>query len=128
MSGTADKLREAKGPVEHCDWRAFLTASDETPAEVIEALDEHFRPYAALGSLCPGCGSKVFGGGDLIDVLMTTFRWGIVHGEGHCCNCGWPATLYHFIKGSDGKEIATLRNVGLVYHPDFVAQREEAPE
>ena len=122
---TADKLRAAKALIEHCDWRAFLTTTDETPTGTIKALDDYFRQYAALGSPCPGCGSKVFGS-NFAESLLATFRWGLVHGEGACCKCGWPATLYHFIKDSESKEIGVLRNVGLVYHPDFVTRREPA--
>ena len=110
-------------PTERCDWRSFLAASDETSAETIKAFDHYFSRYAAINSPCPGCGRNVFGSGDLAEALTATFRWGIVHGEGHCCNCGWPATLYHFIKNEAGEEIATLRNIGLVYHPDVVSKR-----
>lgn len=109
--------------VEHCDWREFLTVADDAPPEFLYALDTYFKPFAKVGSDCPGCGARVFGK-DFID-LLATFEWGIVHGHGHCRACGWPAVAYHFINDAAGEEILALRNVGLVAHPDFVTKRSD---
>lgn len=47
-----------------------------------------------------------------------TFTWGLAHGAGYCTLCGWPARMYHFVKGEDGNEtrVVTL----LQYHPDQI--------
>ena len=51
-----------------------------------------------------------------------TFTWGLVHGEGHCYKCGWPARLYHFVKDADGEDARVVRL--LQYHPDSISLRE----
>lgn len=50
-----------------------------------------------------------------------TFRWGLTHGTGHCNHCGWPATLYHFIKDRNGADLVTIRGVLLQAHPDDIS-------
>lgn len=110
--------------IERCNWRDFIEAGDDTPADVLKALDEHFRHYAKSGTPCPGCGATLFvGADDFVGMLTATFRWGIVHGEGNCSNCGWPATVHHSIRDADGEELIFLRNYGLAAHPDFVEKR-----
>ena len=46
---------------------------------------------------CPKCGSHLLGGG-IMDALLSTFIWGIAHGEGFCSECDWPIRMYHFVK------------------------------
>jgi hypothetical protein len=60
--------------------------------------------------------------GDLTTQLFGRggFTWGLAHGSGFCKNCGWPATLYHFIKDRNGEDIVTIRHVVLQIHPDDV--------
>lgn len=55
---------------------------------------------------CPGCGSHLYGAG-VVDALLSTFEWGICHGEGICTECSWPIRMYHFIKldGDDKQRI-----------------------
>lgn len=122
--------------IERCDWRTFLTASDDTPADVVAALDQHFKHYAqpefeqvagektCRPAVCAGCGENLTG--SALDGLFgnATFEWGIVHGEGRCGRCGWPATGHHFIRGTDGNAVATLNNFVMSYHPDFVERRD----
>jgi hypothetical protein len=123
--------------VKHLDWRTLI-AIKEAPEGTAEALDKYFEPFAQPpgkpdeydgrftiddGQPCLKCdkplvglSSFVFGGG---------FTWGLAHGEGFCAHCKWPARAYHFIKKLDGSELATLRNVILQYHPDYVETRKK---
>ena len=45
---------------------------------------------------CVKCGSHIFGGG-IMDALLSTFTWGLVHGEGFCTECNWPIRMYHSV-------------------------------
>ena len=117
--GLAGLLWEVE--MEHCNWRDFITTSDDTPENVTDALDKHFQSFAAPGSKCPGCEA------DLTHILFGTFRWGLIHGHGHCQSCSWPAVAHHFIYDEAGKELMSLRNFVLVAHPDFVTRRKGAP-
>ena len=54
------------------------------------------------------------------------FEWGLVHGEGHCRFCRWPARVHHFIKDASGKDLISARNIVLQYHPS--ARRLSKPE
>ncbi len=98
--------------VARCDWRTIFAATDDAPEELTTALDEHFRHYCPAPD-CPKCEKALM------------FTWGLVHGEGHCANCGWPATGHHFIKDKAGKELASLRFFPLAVHPDFVTSKKK---
>lgn len=124
--------------VEKMDWRTMIDAKEDTPAETIAALDKYFAGFAQP-DITEKDGKKVLGNqpcikcdeplsGDLISGLFGKggFTWGLAHGEGHCKNCGWPARAYHFIKHDDGSELATIRNVILQYHPDYVTERKKS--
>jgi hypothetical protein len=52
---------------------------------------------------CPCCGSRVYGGG-ILDALLGTFEWGIVHGDGFCSRCKWPIRMYHFVDLDNGEQ------------------------
>lgn len=120
--------------VKRMDWRKTMTAGAETPPEFIAALDKYFEPFAepVRGEersekplLCIKCDepltgmlASMFGKGG--------FTWGMVHGEGHCAGCGWPARAHHYITDKDGSELVTLRNVILQYHPDVVEAKQSA--
>lgn len=98
------------------------TPTDEASPEFIADLTAYLSRYAAPardedgkpkeGHPCLRCGR----GG---------FEWGLAHGHGHCRNCGWPATLYHFIKDRNGEDLLTIRNVLLQVHPDNVEIRKK---
>jgi hypothetical protein len=106
-------LADIASPKEGCD-AGFI--------EKIELYLRHFaKPHAEDGEPCVGCGEKMLG--SLADQLFGTggFTWGLVHGHGNCKNCGWPATMYHFIKDEDGTELLTMRNVLLQAHPDDIS-------
>lgn len=49
-----------------------------------------------------------------------SFRWGLAHGSGYCAECGWPGTLYHFVKDRHGKDLVTFRGALLWAHPDDI--------
>lgn len=48
-----------------------------------------YRQVWLMKSICPKCGSNLGG-------LFGTFEWGIVHGCGHCSECGTSFQLYHY--------------------------------
>jgi len=118
---------EIKQPVAHLDWRDLISAKDDTPAETIKALDAYFAPFACRpadeGQPCLECGKPLVGLAALL--LGGGFEWGLIHGEGHCANCKWPARAHHFIKDEAGDDVMTIRNFVLQYHPDVVSRRRK---
>lgn len=119
---------------EKLDWRTFMSASADMPAKSIKALDDYFSQFVAIGIkeidgkkeieplTCVGCDEALTGFAAAL-LGKGGFEWGLVHGQGHCRNCGWPAFGHHFIKDEDGADVATLRNFILQVHPDFVSKR-----
>lgn len=121
------------------DWRTLFKPNGLPPA-TIAAFDDYFAccfaqpPFTVaddgkneIGKQpCLKCSEPL--AGDLADFILRKggFTWGLAHGEGFCRNCRWPARAYHFIKDADGKELITIRNVILQYHPDFVTSRKVA--
>lgn len=73
--------------------------------------------------VCLKCGEELTG---LIASFLGRggFEWGLVHGEGYCRCCKWPGRGMHYPKGRDGKELFTLRNFVLQYHPSHVTRRK----
>lgn len=122
--------------VAHLDWRDLISVAADTPAETLRALDNYFAPFArpegeridgrfkyGERQPCIKCDAPMVG--NLVDQFIGSagFTWGLVHGEGHCRKCGWPARLYHFIKDENGADMVTIRNLLLQYHPDFVSHK-----
>ena len=121
---------------EKMDFRTVMSVADDAPAKMVEAIDSYFSQFVQLKGeredgkfvideqpcvkcgegLNPGLSGALFGKGG--------FEWGLVHGHGHCRNCGWPAVAHHFVKDADGKEVMTLQNVILQVHPDFVKTKK----
>lgn len=109
-------------PIEHLDWRTFLTASDSL---AIKALDEYFSHFVAVEikeekgervfqpQKCCGCGKDLTG-------FFGTWRWALTHGWGECSNCGWPSKGHHNVKDEAGEDILTLRNMIFQLHPEHV--------
>lgn len=101
---TLKQLLDANIPM--LDWRTLFTlekvgvegqishAALFTPEE-IDLLDNYFQMFVAPGP-CIRCGAKQ--GGDSIDQVLGVckFTWGIVHGEGYCSVCMWPARALHY--------------------------------
>jgi len=124
---------------ERMDFRTVMSVSDDTPADLVKAIDTYFSQFIQLqgvtedGKLvvdaqpCVKCGEEL--NPDLAGALFGKggFEWGLVHGHGRCRNCGWPAVAHHFVKDANDKEILTLRNFILQVHPDFVEQRKVQP-
>jgi len=130
---TQQRLEELRSSTPHATANGVgITAQDDAHPELLEDLDAYFRHFAAPktddagkpieGHPCLVCDEMLNGG--LIGLFgKGGFEWGIVHGRGHCRNCGWLATAYHFIKDRHGKELATLRNMILQDHPDDIEIR-----
>jgi hypothetical protein len=73
------------------------------------------------GVHCVGCGSLLTGG--LSGLLLGTFDWGIVHGEGYCRECHYPVRMYHYLPDALGEERRI--NYPLQPHPDDLKLPEE---
>jgi hypothetical protein len=112
---------------EKLNWRTIIKAADDTPPDLIAAFDAYFAPFAQPDkdeARCPGCEKSLTGLSAMF--LGGGFTWGLVHGEGHCAACHWPARAHHFIKDAKGDDVITLRNYVLAYHPDSVERRATA--
>ena len=80
------------------------TLSDGAKARLSDYLDgfleptfRHDKDDEPNAITCPSCNSQIYAGG-VMDALLSTFTWGIVHGDGFCGECKWPIRMYHFIK------------------------------
>lgn len=131
-----------RAPEEHayearqCTWRDlfWMKGGQTLPAETLEDIDAYLEPFAAPimidgKNMCPHCGHSF--NGSLLHSLVgeAGFTWGLVHGEGHCKCCSWPARLYHSVKDRHGAELMTFRHVVLAYRPltpEEVAQQTGA--
>jgi hypothetical protein len=111
---TQSEIDELRNKTTHADIGdlGFEIEENADPAfrEDIEAYTKRFAKPSGKDRPCLGCGE-----------FMGGFTWGLAHGHGYCTNCGWPATLYHFIKDRDGKDIATVRGILLQAHPDEIS-------
>ena len=117
------KLRNENLPHAECDGVGIaLSGGDKDMARGI--LDAYFASFVcpkftecengspASGShLCVKCGER-------IDGIIGTFQWGLAHGEGQCCKCGYPMRGHHYIKDQDGEDFINLTLYILQYHPD----------
>ncbi len=88
-----------------------------------KAVLAHFRSVAHIFA-DPGEEGKCINCGRQQSGFLGAFSWGIIHGEGECANCGWPARAYHFVKMPDGetKRIAAV----LQYHPNGLSVKGDA--
>lgn len=112
---------EKRAAITHLAFGEVLNVDPATPSDVCEALREYFHAFATPtrgehGDECINCGCAIGG-------MLGSFEWGLVHGEGRCSVCHWPMRAHHFMKDKDGGDLATLRNLPLPYHPDFVSKR-----
>lgn len=112
--------------VEHATFdTVFTDNSDDDSAVTAEEkapLDEYLEHFAVPANHCAKCGKKLIG--SMVDQLIgsSTFEWGLVHGEGRCKGCGWPARAYHFPKGT----ILERFECALSLHPDYVTEKANA--
>lgn len=130
MRLTQSKLESLRATVRHAAAGDIgATWNDGADPKHIEDLDAYLRHFAAPkygadgkvaeGHPCLHCEEPLAGG--LMSLLgRGGFEWGLVHGQGHCRNCGWPATAYHFVKDRDGAELLSFRNVILQAHPNDI--------
>jgi hypothetical protein len=117
MKVTQDQIDEWRRSVAHADISDLGFEFEEDALETLRAdVAAYTKKFAkpSEGRPCLACGAS-YGG----------FTWGLTHGHGHCSNCGWPATLYHYIKDREGKDIAGA-TVLLQVHPDQVSVRGSA--
>jgi len=102
--------------VQHMTIERFFTA--EAAASLLpshrQVFETYLREFAIFnGSVCVcRCGRELGG-------ILGSFTWGMVHGEGECGNCGWPARGVHRVT-LEGRESPAFFRVFLPYHPDFV--------
>lgn len=109
-------------------WQDLFAAKDAKadPANlaklaVIDVYLSKFLNPASETNPCICCGAPQTG---IMGLLMGIgFRWGIVHGEGACTGCGWPARVYHFINAADGSLLLQF-DLLLQYHPAAVEIRK----
>lgn len=97
----------------------------DVPADDRELVASYFAQFADTRTddgkvRCPGCGRTLYGSGGLIAqaIGLYSFEWGIAHGEGRCCGCGWPARGRPTVKLGDGRVVSFP--VPLPYHPSVV--------
>lgn len=121
-------IADTASPEERAKAEAFL-------AEVNEYLAGFVKPVI-LGEgenryqVCFHCGWTVSKGfHSLLGMPRhAAFEWGLVHGEGHCSNCHYPARAYHRPKGKDGEELFSLTGMFLQYMPDAEKEAEARRE
>lgn len=86
---------------------------DGLPSEKNEEYVRQFLPMNCDGKriFCI-CGEMLSHVDPLMGVLMgATFVWGIQHGHGRCCKCGWPTQMFHEFE--EGRIMIPLQ-----FHPD----------
>lgn len=133
-------VAESKLNVAQLDWRTLIKFKGQVDEKIVVALNQYFEPFAQVpgeigadgnfnvedGHPCLKCGEPLTG---LLSALTGGgFTWGLVHGEGNCRNCGWPARAYHYIKDLDGNKLMTIQPFVIQYHPDFVTPQSAKKE
>lgn len=97
--------------------------ADAHAAKVLRATDEYLKRFAVFDDTLSRCRC-----GQSLGGLLGSFNYGIVHGEGRCGECSWPARADHYIKDEVGEDLLYL-NAVFPYHPDFVTKAEgSAPD
>ena len=117
----------ATAKVDHCTLASIgmeITGEDAPP--LVESCNEYLSQFIApasekgnflfSSSKCVKCERPISG-------ALGSFVWGIVHGEGTCGNCGWPARAYHDIKHDGESVFDRPLQIVLQYHPDFVEKK-----
>lgn len=121
--------------VEKCDWTTFISADTDPPMETddMDTIRLYFEQFCAptikakngsekeLVVTCPQC-KKVLN--DMFEALVHGggFTWGLLHGAGHCRECGWPCAGHHYIRSPDGEDLVSLLEFPLPYHPEYVTR------
>jgi len=94
----------------------------EAKENFIKIINKYLRMFVS-DKKCINCEEDLSG-------IFGTFNWGIVHGEGHCSNCGYPARGRHYIKAKnlvidDKEETELILPFILQYHPSELRQRRK---
>lgn len=129
---TQDRLNELRASVPHCQINDIGELTSDPTNDYAQDLTAYLHHFAAPkrdaagvrveGQPCIVCDEPLNPG--LFGMGRGGFEWGIAHGHGHCRNCRWPATLYHFIKDRNGEDLATIRGILLQQHPGDIEIRE----
>lgn len=111
---TLEQILELMGrTIKHNASPEALTEYAAVKATTDEYLTQFTLPHVVKSShMCLSCDSRlsVYGGG-ISAAFMSSFTWGLMHGEGMCGHCHWPARMYH--------QSPDLRfTLILQYHPD----------
>jgi hypothetical protein len=125
---TQADLEELRRTVAHVALEDLANVKDGTKPEVVEDLRAYFHHFAKPSGddhPCLRCGKPLMGGLSAFLLNDGGFEWGLVHGQGHCRCCGWPATAHHFIKDRNGEDLMTVRNMVLQVHPDDIEIRTD---
>ena len=113
------RLKEANLP--RMEWRdvLILKEGESLPESDEKALSEYFRHFVKMeDGKCVCCGAKQ-GAKDIMEAFVGAhFTWGIVHGEGFCSRCKWPARAYHFNVGPIERFEMIMQ-----FHPDELSVR-----
>lgn len=97
----------------------------ETIAKIDGYLSNFAKPIVDEDqTLCFHCGEPLSGA----LVWAGGFRWGLVHGEGNCGGCGWPARGHHRPLKEDGTPLFTIENFPLQYLPMHVTRADALDE
>jgi hypothetical protein len=95
--------------------------------EEMAAINAYLHQFTEIpdderrGQRCPGCNAMLgYKDGMMGYLLGATFVWGLVHGQGFCRECHYPARLYHFNVGP----IERFEML-LAFHPEAVMTRAE---
>jgi len=103
----------------------FEVTDGEIAPDDVTAIDAYLGQFVAPNEKgeCCGCGGKLTGGFESV-LGLTTFRWGLAHGEGFCSECKYPARAYHFNVGPIKRFECVLQ-----VHPDLlIADNNEEDE
>lgn len=124
MRITQERIDELRTSTPKASMPDILTGEPPYDPEITPLIVEYLTHYAAPKKDANG---KNLPGQPCIACDAThSFTWGIEHGHGHCTQCTWPGTLYHFIHNKDGEEVMVIRGTLLWAHPEKVSVRQPA--
>ncbi len=120
---TLDELKAENLPrCRAADFAEAKNADTDAARAAMAALDEYVSHFLPDRDDCPMCGATIQADPKLgvLGSLMSSFTWGLTHGEGFCGACKYPIRLYHFPPEAVGvKRFVAM----LCYHPSELATR-----
>lgn len=90
--------------MEHATLENVGIEGPQLSAEALGRLSEYLTAFISPVKSdrpsidCPCCGAMIYSGGGPLDALLSSFEWGLAHGDGFCGRCKWPIRMYHFIQ------------------------------